>query len=303
MNRAPCRPARLFVAATVALALSRSVAAAQSAQGATPAVPLAALLDSPEAPTEGFSLYRWDRFPSVLVFDVVDFATQNRMFSRLAFFVEKKGFRGRLLTNDEIGTMHGWNAHDYGPQGLASFFEAARRTTFPLNPEELQLREIALKEGIIVLARGTYRAGQGALISISRSSSKYERRFLLVHESFHGIFFASAEYRDVCFGLWESLSADERVFFSAFFDLLGYDSADWYLSVNEFQAYLMQQPVRLVAEYFSRTLKRFADREIPPIDPSRLGSLAGTLAAFLAAGYGVEPGGTVLQQSRSREEL
>ena len=39
---------------------------------------------------------------------------------------------------------------------------------------------------------------QGAILSISRSSSKYERILLLAHESYHGVYFCSVKYRDLC---------------------------------------------------------------------------------------------------------
>ena len=42
-----------------------------------------------------FAIYRWDRFPQVIVLDMADFTEQDRMFSRLAFFLEKRGYRGR----------------------------------------------------------------------------------------------------------------------------------------------------------------------------------------------------------------
>jgi hypothetical protein len=254
---------------------------------------LAAVLEEPAPPAASFHLYRWDRFPSVLIFDTADFATQNRMFSRLAFFLEKRGSRGRLLSNDELAGSHGWNAHDYGPQGLAAFFEKARREAFPLNLEERLLLDIVLRQGIVAVSRGAYRPGVGALISISRSSSVYERRFLLLHESFHGIFFVSAEYRRFCFALWDSLLEDERGFFSALLALLGYDSADPALCVNEMQAYLMQQPVRLVPGYFERAVSRFPDARLAPIPGPRLQGLAGDLGAFVAAHFGLEPGGTL----------
>ncbi|MGA2765592.1 MAG: hypothetical protein ABSG17_19765 [Spirochaetia bacterium] len=208
-----------------------------------------------------FTLYRWDRFPSILILDTVSFGFQDRMFSRLAFFLEKRGFRGELLSDGELQRMHGWNAHDYGSEGLASFFNAAKRTGFSLNDEELTLRDIALANGILRMTGDLYAPGAGGVISISRSSSAIERRLLLSHESFHGIFFASAEYRAFCFRLWDSLDLRAKAFFKKFLDELGYDTDYRYLVVNEFQAYLMQQSPRSAPEYFQRAMKRFGDVE------------------------------------------
>jgi hypothetical protein len=280
-------------AVIAALLLARAPAAAQGAPTVIPVASLAAVLADTSPPAGPYLLTRWDRFPGVLVFDMADFAAQDRTFSRLAFFLEKKGTRGRLLTNDELAGMHGWNAHDYNGNGLAAFFEAARHAGFPLNAEEVALRDLALREGIITLSRGSYRPGEGSLLSISRASTRPERRFLLLHESFHGIFFESVDYRRLCFDLWESLTDGEQEFFVQLFALLGYESSDRALCVNELQAYLMQQPVRLVPEYFARTLKRFEDAGLPPIDGARLQEMARTLGGFLSQRFGVEPGGTL----------
>ena len=53
-------------------------------------------------------------------------------FRRLSYFVEKKGFRGSLMTNSELEGMHGWNAHDYRPEDLALFYTVADKQDFPL---------------------------------------------------------------------------------------------------------------------------------------------------------------------------
>ena len=124
--------------------------------------------------------------------------------------------------------------------------------------------------------------GRGAVLSISRSSSAIERRYLLTHESFHGVFFSSLEYREFCFRLWDSLPEAERQFYSSFLDSLGYDSDDRLLSVNEFQAYLMQQPLKYAASFFERFLTRFAEQETHGgVKASSLVATAKALDAFL----------------------
>ncbi|MDR2370060.1 MAG: hypothetical protein LBD71_01155, partial [Treponema sp.] len=60
-----------------------------------------------------YEIFRWEAFPSILVFDTADYGVQDRLLKRLAFFVEKAGFRGRLAPDSEIAGLHGWNAHDY----------------------------------------------------------------------------------------------------------------------------------------------------------------------------------------------
>ncbi len=233
-------------------------------------------------------------FPDIIVLDTISFATQDRMFTRLAYFLEKRGFRGRLLRNTQLAGRHGWNAHDYGPAGLASFFNAAADAQFPLNAEEVALRTLALEQGILSRFGGRFQPGRGGVLALSRSSSPIERRYLLTHESFHGIFFSSQEYRDFCFQLWDSLTPGERDFYRSFLDSLGYDGTDDLLAVNEFQAYLMQQPLAYAADFFGRFTKQLArNGSHGSIDPARLLASARSLDAFLQDRFGISAGGTL----------
>jgi hypothetical protein len=287
-------------------AAARAETGVSSAGGVAAVAPIAASLDKVLAARTGarrsadLEVYRWDLFPDILVVDTNDFHTQDRMFTRLAYFVEKKGFRGRLLTNAFLAGRHGWNAHDYGADGLASFFNAASTTAFPLNPEENALKSLALQEGIIIPDGEGVAPGRGGVLSLSRSSSAIERRYLLTHESFHGIFFSSPEYREFCFQLWDSLLPDERQFYLAFLDSLGYDSSDRFLAVNEFQAYLMQQPLQYAASWFERFLARFAQPGTAgAVAPARLVAAAEELDGFLRSRYGVRAGETLRPAGRA----
>mgnify|MGYP000928978100 CR=1 FL=1 len=77
-----------------------------------------------EGPGQGeeYRWYRWDLLPSVILFDFRNYDIQDAYLKRLAFFVEKRGFVGRLAPNQEIAPLHGWNAHDYKAEDLARFF-------------------------------------------------------------------------------------------------------------------------------------------------------------------------------------
>ena len=78
-----------------------------------------------------FELYSWADFPSILIWDCLNYDIQNRFFRRLSYYVEKKGFRGALMSNEELRDKHGWNAHDYRAEDLADFFNKAAETDFP----------------------------------------------------------------------------------------------------------------------------------------------------------------------------
>jgi hypothetical protein len=241
-----------------------------------------------------FLLYRWDVFPSVLVFDLSSFVVQDRMFSRLAFFLEKRGYRGRLLTDAQLAGKHGWNAHDYGAEGLASFFSKAAASGFRLDAEELALRDIALREGIVVRSGPAFAPGAGAVLSICRSSSKYERILLLAHESYHGIFFCSSDYRDLCESAWAAAPEAERSFVSRLLAALGYDETAHELAVNEYQAYLLQQPAASLPAYFERVSKLLSDDPNAPDISQVLPGLErdeAELQRFLESRYSISAGG------------
>lgn len=206
-----------------------------------------------------FELYSWSLFPRQLWFDTRDYGVQAAMFKRLAFFVEKRGFRGTLLTNEELASRHGWNAHNYRPEGLVQFFNAASAEEFILNPIEIELRDLLEVNGIILRSGdGGWIAGTGGVLVVSQESNLELRRLLIAHEAMHGVFYESPVFVDQVETYWNGvLSERERAFWREFLAWASYDPADEYLMVNEFQGYLLQQPIEGVRWYF-RT--RVADR-------------------------------------------
>jgi hypothetical protein len=197
-------------------------------------------------------VFRWEHFPSVLIFDTADYAVQDRLFKRLAFFVEKKGYRGRLMGDREMAELHGWNAHDYRAEDLAAFFAAARNEKFPLSPEEEELERILRHTGI--LRPSGPGPGEGAVLSISRESSDYLRSLFMIHEGFHGLFFIDPDFQGFCRRRWEALGPDARRFLRSYFDYQGYDGDDPFLVINEFMAHCLQQPVSRAGWYFGEVL-------------------------------------------------
>jgi hypothetical protein len=204
-----------------------------------------------------YEFFRWPAFPRILIFDTADYAVQERLFKRLAFFVEKRDYRGRLVPDGELEGLHGWNAHDYRAGDLARFFEAARREDFPLLDEERELLDILLRNGIVIRAvSGAIQSGEGAVLSISRESPEHLRRRFMVHEGFHGVFFMDEEFREFSRRRWENLDAGAKEVFRSYLDFQRYDLADPYLVVNEFMAYCLQQPVSQAGPYFGGNLPR-----------------------------------------------
>jgi hypothetical protein len=190
-----------------------------------------------------FEVFRWSLFPEVLVLDSIDYTVQKRLFHRLAFFVEKTGFRGKLHPDAAIWDRHGWNAHNYNAEGLASFFETARETGFPLNTEELWLADYLVSQGTLRKEKEAFVPGAGGILGISRETSPQTRSLLLTHEAFHGVYYGIPEYRGLVEKTWQELPPAQKEFWDRYFTWMGYDTADHYLLVNEFQAYLLQQPL------------------------------------------------------------
>jgi hypothetical protein len=214
------------------------------------------VLDYPQSKwrTSQYEVFAWEQFPSILIFDTASYAVQDDLLKRLAFFVEKAGFRGRLASDREIANLHGWNAHDYRAADLARFFDQALRTNFPLNEREFELQALLLHNGIIRRSASGFEAGQGALISISRQSSALLRARFMAHEGFHGIFFIDEGFRALSRERFETLSPVAKRFILSFFEYQQYDITDDYLVVNEFMAYILQQPTSQAGAYFGTNL-------------------------------------------------
>ena len=214
---------------------------------------LIVLWDSEEWRNDDFELFSWELFPSVLIVDFKNYAVQDEFLRRLAFFVEKKGYTGRLITDEELGSQHGFNAHDYRAESLASFFALADKESFPLNDKELLLRHILLEQGVLKLEGSNIVSGEGALLSISQESSLSLRYTLLGHECLHGIYFTHDEFRKYNAQVFKQADPGTLAFLTGYFTItptLNYDIEDRYLIENEFMAYLLQQTLQQTPQYF-----------------------------------------------------
>ena len=265
-------------------------------------VDLAAILalPVPEDGTRPYALFRWAALPATLVFDFRDYSAQDAYLKRLAFFVEKEGFRGRLASDAELSGLHGWNAHDYRARDLAAFFDKAERTSFPLSREERELLEILERSGILVRKDGRVLPDAGAIISISRESSAYLRKLFIDHEASHALLFQDEAYRRLAESLWKAQGREERRFWDVFLSNRDYDFTDAYLSYNEFQAYMVQQPLSQLESWFrdiayARLAKSYPDRAasiLEDLETAMPGfkKKAASLDAYLRETYGLRAG-------------
>lgn len=206
-----------------------------------------------------FELFSWTLYPEVLVVDSASYEVQSRFFKRLAFFVEKVGYRGELLSDEQLRGRHGYNAHNYNAVGLADFFTAVAGSGIDLNAEERLLREIVVDAGIIRPAGDGYEPVTGGVLAVAQESYEFPtlRELLVAHEAYHGVYYAEPDYVDAIDELWEGLDERQRRYWRLLLSGLQYDVDDEYLLRNEYHAYLLQQPVAAAGWYFeSRSAER-----------------------------------------------
>ena len=200
-----------------------------------------------------YEVFEWDRYPGILLFDILNYDIQNDFFRRLAYFVEKRGYKGKLWSDEVLADKHGYNAHDYSADSLAAFFNKATEEEFPLNEKEQTLKKILIVNGLLIPDGDFVKAGEGGLVSISRESDAALRSKLLAHEAWHTLFFRDEDFRNFVAAVYYTFDPDSRQFLLDFFESqsgLGYDIEDEYLMHNEFMAYILQQGLKYVPEYF-----------------------------------------------------
>lgn len=217
--------------------------------------------------TPEYEVFEWDRYDKILFFDIKDYDIQDNFFRRLAYYVEKSGYKGKLWSNEVLEGKHGYNAHDYSADSLASFFNKATEESFVLNEEEEILKKILLENGLLVADGTLVRAAGGGLVSISRQSDAFTRSKLLAHEAWHTLFFRDEAFRNFVAAVYYTFDPDSRQFLLDFFKSqtgLGYDTEDEYLMHNEFMAYILQQRLKDVSEYFVGRANLYSVRVFTP---------------------------------------
>ena len=214
-----------------------------------------------------YEVFEWDRYPGILLFDILNYDIQNDFFRRLAYFVEKRGYKGKLWSDEVLADKHGYNAHDYSAESLAAFFNKATKENFPLNSAEQTLQKILIVNGLLIPDGNMVKAGEGGLVSISRESDAALRSKLLAHEAWHTLFFRDEEFRNFVAAVYYTFDPDSRQFLLDFFESqsgLGYDIEDEYLMHNEFMAYILQQSIKYVPEYFVGRANLYSVRVFTP---------------------------------------
>jgi len=197
-----------------------------------------------------YEVFSWTRFPHIIYLTTSDYATQAAFFKRLAFFVEKKGYSGTLVSNADLKYRFGWNAHDYSSQSLAEFYNLADEENFQLNPEEEILKELCQNAGIITWTSQGWEPENGAVVGLSIETDTVQRSIFMTHESIHGLYFTSDEFRRISADFWRELPKMQQDFWKEFLSYRGYNVLeDEELLHTEVAAYLLQQSQDIVDDY------------------------------------------------------
>ena len=214
-----------------------------------------------------WEVYRWESFPGILIRDFQNFKIQSHMLKRLSYFVEKRGYTGRIHSFLRLSGKTDWNAHNYKSADLAAFFTEAQRSNALLSSAESYLRELLLENGIIERSGEGYTGGEDkGIVSVSQESASHVRSLLLTHEGYHGLFYAAPGLKELVYDQWDKLAPEAQEMWVDYLrtaDVWNYDYNNGYLLRNEMLGYMMQQ--KDFAEYFDnmmfpRLLKRIPDK-------------------------------------------
>ncbi len=249
-----------------------------------------------------WEIYSWESFPGIFIIDFQNFNIQSHMLKRLSYFVEKKGYTGKIHSFLRLSGKSDWNAHNYKAKDLAAFFTAAAEKDVVLTSAETYLRELLLANGIIERSGTGYSGGEDkGIVSVSQESLPNVRSLLLTHEGYHGLFYAAPGLKELVYDLWDKLAPEAQEMWIEYLktaDAWNYDYENGYLLRNEMLGYMMQQ--KDFAEYFDnmmfpRLLKRSPDKaELfqQNHDAARQAFLdmALKIAVFLQNDYNLSPG-------------
>ena len=249
-----------------------------------------------------WEVYRWESFPGILIIDFQNFNIQSHMLKRLSFFVEKRGFTGKIHTFLRLSGKPDWNAHNYKAKDLAAFFTEAKQSGALLTSSETYLRELLLANGLIEKSGSGYAGGEEkGIVSVTQESLPHVRSMLLTHEGYHGLFYAAPGLKELVYDLWDKLAPEAQEMWVEYLrtaDAWNYDYKNGYLLRNEMLGYMMQQ--KDFGEYFDnmmfpRLLKRIPDKEdhfSQNHDAARQAFLdmALKITIFLQNNYNLSPG-------------
>ncbi|MBI5923723.1 MAG: hypothetical protein HY847_19020 [Betaproteobacteria bacterium] len=218
-----------------------------------------------ESRSSSLVVWQYADNPNIYVFDFPSLTQQGRSFNRITQLSEQQISEPypRVLTNDELNkhveasrrTLADFAfGHDVMVSELIQFFNLAERDKITLNPEEIEVRDFLVAQGLVRNWRGIFQALKPnvVLLSIPQPQEKRAneprvsegaRYAILLHEMSHGEFYSNQYYATYCRRFWnDSLNDDQRDAFKKFLSSYNYATTADELLINEMQAYLMFTP-------------------------------------------------------------
>ena len=218
-----------------------------------------------ESRADALIVWQYVDNPSIFVFDFPSLTQQGRSFNRITQLSEQQISEPypRVLNNEELSrhieasrrTLADFAfGHDVMVSELTQFFNLVERDKIELNPEEIEIRDFLVAQGLMRSWRGIFQALKPSVVLLSLPQiqerrateprvSEGARYAILLHEMSHGEFYANAYYATYCRRFWnDSLSDSQREAFKKFLSSYNYTTTADELLINEMQAYLMFTP-------------------------------------------------------------
>jgi len=200
------------------------------------------------------SMFQWEGHEGAVFFLVYESQRACRLaLARLSVFLEDREMHGQVLhqpaTIQEYAAAS-YTGHNFTPEDVARFFEAAEAAEIPLHPAEQRLQALLVQTGLVPAneqaASGYpnyscfhHARRDAGILGLVKTGDSTQNAETLLHESMHGLFYSYSVLRDATHEYWTTcLTAEERGIFETYLSDLGYDATNGFLVVNEFLAYM-----------------------------------------------------------------
>ncbi|WP_025375534.1 hypothetical protein [Borrelia parkeri] len=209
---------------------------------------------------DSFELFKLIAEPDIYVLKFKNLNDQSLMLKRIAFFIEKKGFRGMLLSNNELKNKVGWKGHNYRLKDIITFFNVAQKSNIKLNKKEIILKNLIIINKLAHIENNTIKIKDKsrniafATYAEDETMSKTAQMTIFMHEILHMYFFTDNNFNKAIFNFWnKNVSSKDKKAWIKFLDNKGYDVKSQYLIINEFFTYTTQISKKDIAKYLTNS--------------------------------------------------
>ncbi|BCR21955.1 hypothetical protein [Borrelia sp. HM] len=207
-----------------------------------------------------FELFNLISEPNIYILKFKNLKYQSLMLKRIAFFTEKKEFRGILLSNNELENKIGWRGHDYRLQDIIIFFNTAQKSNIKLNQEEIILKNLIILNKLAYMENNILKIKDKS-INVAFAAYPEDETILSIdqitifmHEILHMYYFIDNDFNKAIYNFWNNnVSQEDKQVWIQFLDSKDYDTNYQYLVINEFYAYISQVPKEDIANYLINT--------------------------------------------------